>query len=65
VEKVAARGARIGRAKAPGRVAQRMMRLLVPLMLKAMNLEKTMADEQRHTIDWDASATSDDARARL
>ena len=59
VEKIAARGARIGRAKAPGPVAQRMMRLLVPLMLKAMNVEKTMADEQRYTIDWDSHVPED------
>ena len=59
VEKIAARGARIGRAKAPGPVAQRMMRLLVPLMLKAMDLEKTLADEQRYTIDWDSPVPED------
>ena len=59
VEKIAARGARIGRAKAPGPVAQRMMRLLVPLMLKAMNVEKTMTDEQRYTIDWDSHVLED------
>jgi 2-polyprenyl-6-methoxyphenol hydroxylase-like FAD-dependent oxidoreductase len=54
VEKIAARGARISHAKAPGPVAQRLMRLLLPLMVKTMNLEKTMAAEQRYTIDWDA-----------
>ena len=52
VEKIAARGARIGRAKTPGPVAQRMMRVLIPLMLKTMNMEKTMGDEQRYTINW-------------
>jgi 2-polyprenyl-6-methoxyphenol hydroxylase-like FAD-dependent oxidoreductase len=54
VEKIAARGARISHAKAPGPVTQRMMRLLLPLMMKTMNLEKTMAAEQRYTIDWKA-----------
>jgi 2-polyprenyl-6-methoxyphenol hydroxylase-like FAD-dependent oxidoreductase len=54
VEKIAARGARVSHAKAPGPVAQRMMRPMIPLMLKAMNIEKTMGDEQRYTIDWDA-----------
>jgi hypothetical protein len=54
VEKIAARGARIGRAKAPGPVAHRMMRVLVPLMLNTMNIEKSAATEQRYTIDWDA-----------
>jgi 2-polyprenyl-6-methoxyphenol hydroxylase-like FAD-dependent oxidoreductase len=59
VEKIAARGARISHAKAPGPVAQRMMRLLLPLMVKTMNLEKTMAAEQRYTIDWDAPVQVD------
>jgi hypothetical protein len=45
VEKIAARGAMIGRAKAPGPIAQRLMRLLVPVMVNTMNLAKTMADE--------------------
>ena len=56
VEKIAARGARVSHAKAPGPVAQRMMRVLIPLMLKAMNIEKTMGEEQRYVIDWDAPA---------
>ncbi len=59
VEKIAARGARIGRAKAPGPVAQRMMRVLIPLMLKTMNLDKTMSAEQRYTIDWDTPVQED------
>ena len=54
VEKIAARGAKISRAKAPGPVAQRMMRLLLPVMMRTMDLEKTMGVEQRYTIDWDA-----------
>jgi 2-polyprenyl-6-methoxyphenol hydroxylase-like FAD-dependent oxidoreductase len=53
VEKIAARGARISHAKAPGPIALRMMRVMVPLMVKTMNLEKTMGAEQRYTIDWD------------
>ena len=59
VEMIAARGARISHAKAPGPIAQRMMRLLLPLMVKTMNLEKTMGAEQRYTIDWDAPAQED------
>jgi 2-polyprenyl-6-methoxyphenol hydroxylase-like FAD-dependent oxidoreductase len=59
VEKIAARGARISHAKAPGPVAQRMMGLLLPLMVKTMNLEKTIAAEQRRTIDWDAPVQED------
>ena len=61
VEKIAARGARISHAKAPGPVAQRMMGLLLPLMLKTMNLEKTAAAEQRFAIDWDAPVQEDAA----
>jgi 2-polyprenyl-6-methoxyphenol hydroxylase-like FAD-dependent oxidoreductase len=56
VEKIAARGARISHAKAPGPVAQRMMRLMLPIMIKTMNFEKVMAAEQCYTIDWDAPA---------
>ncbi|HET6734371.1 FAD-dependent oxidoreductase [Mycobacterium sp.] len=64
VEKIAARGARIGRAKAPGPIAQRMMRVLLPVMLKTMNIDKTAAAEQRYTIDWAARVDPDVARAR-
>jgi 2-polyprenyl-6-methoxyphenol hydroxylase-like FAD-dependent oxidoreductase len=56
VETIAARGARVSHAKAPGPVAQHMMRVMIPLMLKAMNIEKTMGEEQRYVIDWDAPA---------
>ncbi|MFC6085846.1 FAD-dependent oxidoreductase [Sphaerisporangium aureirubrum] len=62
VEKVAARAARINHAKAPGPVARALMPILVPLFMKiAMNPEKTMAQEQRYVIDWDAPVTSDPA----
>jgi 2-polyprenyl-6-methoxyphenol hydroxylase-like FAD-dependent oxidoreductase len=53
VEKIAARGARISNAKAPGPIAQRMMRLMLPVMVATMNIEKTMAAEQRYTIDFE------------
>ena len=59
VEKIAARGARISHAKAPGPIAARMMRLLLPVMLATMNVEKTMAAEQRYTIDWDTPLQGD------
>jgi 2-polyprenyl-6-methoxyphenol hydroxylase-like FAD-dependent oxidoreductase len=62
VEKIAARGARISHAKAPGPIAQRLMRVMVPLMLKTLNIEKTMAAEQRYTIDWE-SPVQEDAKA--
>jgi 2-polyprenyl-6-methoxyphenol hydroxylase-like FAD-dependent oxidoreductase len=60
VEKIAARGARISRAKAPGPIAQRMMRLMLPVMLSGMNIEKTMAAEQRYAIDFNAPVQEDD-----
>jgi 2-polyprenyl-6-methoxyphenol hydroxylase-like FAD-dependent oxidoreductase len=53
VEKIAARGARISHAKAPGPIAQRLMRLMLPVMVATMNIEKTMAAEQRYTIDFE------------
>jgi 2-polyprenyl-6-methoxyphenol hydroxylase-like FAD-dependent oxidoreductase len=59
VEKIAARGARISHAKAPGPIAQRFMRVLVPLMVKTVNVEKTMAVEKGYTIDWNAPAQED------
>ena len=54
VEKIAARGARISHAKAPGPIGQRMMRLLLPVIVKTMNIEKTIAAEERYTIDWNS-----------
>jgi 2-polyprenyl-6-methoxyphenol hydroxylase-like FAD-dependent oxidoreductase len=63
VEKIAARGARISHAKAPGPIAQRMMRLLVPLMVRTVNVEKTMAAEKGYTIDWNTPLQAD-AKAR-
>jgi 2-polyprenyl-6-methoxyphenol hydroxylase-like FAD-dependent oxidoreductase len=61
VERIAARGARISHAKAPGPIAQRLMRVMVPLMVKTLNIEKTMAAEQSYAIDWDAPAHEDAA----
>lgn len=57
VERIAARGAEINHAKAPGPLARRAMGLLTPLMFRAMDVEKTMGWEQRHTIDWDSPVT--------
>jgi 2-polyprenyl-6-methoxyphenol hydroxylase-like FAD-dependent oxidoreductase len=57
VEKIAVRGAKINHAKAPGPLARKTMSLLMPIMFKAMNIEKTMGWEQRYTIDWDAPVT--------
>ncbi|MET7672103.1 FAD-dependent monooxygenase [Micromonospora luteifusca] len=62
VEKVAARAARINHAKAPGPVARTLMPLLLPLMVRTvLDPEKTIADEQRYVIDWDAPVTMEPA----
>jgi 2-polyprenyl-6-methoxyphenol hydroxylase-like FAD-dependent oxidoreductase len=58
VERIAARGARISHAKAPGPIAQRFMRVLLPLMVKASNA-KTIAAEKGYTIDWHSPLTAD------
>ncbi|WP_280358233.1 FAD-dependent monooxygenase [Nocardia otitidiscaviarum] len=54
VEGVAARVARMNRTKAAGPIARRAMYLLLPLMTKMMDPEKTLGPEQRFRIDWDA-----------
>jgi 2-polyprenyl-6-methoxyphenol hydroxylase-like FAD-dependent oxidoreductase len=54
VEGVAARARKINHTKTPGPVARKMMTMLMPLAIKAMNPEKTMGAEQRYRIDWDA-----------
>lgn len=61
VEKIAARGARISHDKAPGPIAQRFMRVLLPLMVKSSNA-KTMAAEKCYTIDWN-TPVQEDAKA--
>ncbi|MET7865593.1 FAD-dependent monooxygenase [Micromonospora taraxaci] len=62
VEKVAARAARINHAKAPAPVARTLMPLMMPLLVRtAMDPEKTVADEQRYVIDWDAPVTAEPA----
>ncbi|MEV4765593.1 NAD(P)/FAD-dependent oxidoreductase, partial [Micromonospora chokoriensis] len=62
VEKVAARAARINHAKAPGPVSRTLMPLMMPLLVRtAMDPEKTVADEQRYVIDWDAPVTAEPA----
>jgi 2-polyprenyl-6-methoxyphenol hydroxylase-like FAD-dependent oxidoreductase len=56
VEKIAARGARINHAKTPGPDARRLMPIMLPIMFRATNLEKSMGPEQRHVIDWNTPA---------
>lgn len=57
VEKITARGARTGRLKTPGPITRVIMHRVMPLMFKAMDMEKTMGWEQRFTIDWAAPVT--------
>ncbi len=60
VEKIAARASKINHSKTPGPVAQTLMPILMPLMVKTvMNPERTMGPEQRYRIQWDAPATRD------
>jgi 2-polyprenyl-6-methoxyphenol hydroxylase-like FAD-dependent oxidoreductase len=53
VEKIAARGAKINHAKAPGPLARRLVPLFLPLMFRMMDVEKTVGEETRYTIDWE------------
>lgn len=64
VEGVAARARKINHSKTPGPVARRMMSLLMPLLIKGMNPEKTMGAEQRYRIDWDAPVQRELAAAK-
>lgn len=57
VEKIAARGARINHAKAPGPVARKVMQHVMPAMFRVMNPEKTLGPEQRHEINWEATVS--------
>jgi 2-polyprenyl-6-methoxyphenol hydroxylase-like FAD-dependent oxidoreductase len=53
VEKIAARGAKINQAKAPGSLVQKVMPLRMRVMFSLLNVEKSMGVEQRYVIDWD------------
>jgi hypothetical protein len=39
-----------------------MMRLMLPVMVATMNIERTMAAEQRYTIDWEAPVGAEFAK---
>lgn len=54
VEGVAARARKLNYSKTPGPLARRLMSLLMPMMIKRMDPEKTLGVEQRYRIDWDA-----------
>jgi 2-polyprenyl-6-methoxyphenol hydroxylase-like FAD-dependent oxidoreductase len=52
VEAIARRGARINATKTPGPVARRVMRAVMPIVFRRMDVERTMGPELRHRIDW-------------
>lgn len=52
VEKIAARAARTNRNKQAGPVADLLLRLAMPLMMKTFGLKAFTAD-QKFRIDWD------------
>jgi 2-polyprenyl-6-methoxyphenol hydroxylase-like FAD-dependent oxidoreductase len=54
VERIARRGARINSTKTPGPVAGRIMRAVMPVMMRHMDVDRTMGPEQRYRIDWEA-----------
>ncbi|MFQ6330248.1 FAD-dependent oxidoreductase [Nocardia sp. CWNU-33] len=56
VEGIAARAAKINHSKTPGPVARKVMPVMMRVMVRFMDLEKTMGAEQRYRIDWDAPA---------
>jgi 2-polyprenyl-6-methoxyphenol hydroxylase-like FAD-dependent oxidoreductase len=60
VERVAAQAAKINHAKAPGRLGQAVLPLLMrPLMKIVVNPEKTMGPVLRYRMDWDAPVSRD------
>jgi 2-polyprenyl-6-methoxyphenol hydroxylase-like FAD-dependent oxidoreductase len=59
VEGIAARAAKINHAKAPGRLGQAVLPLLMrPMMKIAVKPEKTLGPVLRYRIDWDAPVGS-------
>lgn len=56
VEKIAARGAKIAHAKAPGPIGRQLMPLVLPLLFRAPAVARTAEEEQGYAIDWDRSA---------
>lgn len=64
VEGVAARARKINHRKTPGPVTRRMMSLLMPMMIKGMDPEKTTGAEQRYKIDWDAPVQPESVPSR-
>jgi 2-polyprenyl-6-methoxyphenol hydroxylase-like FAD-dependent oxidoreductase len=59
VERIAAAGARINSAKAPGPVARALMPLLIPVMFRTvMSPQRAQASIYRYRIDWDDPVAS-------
>jgi 2-polyprenyl-6-methoxyphenol hydroxylase-like FAD-dependent oxidoreductase len=56
VEAITRRGARVNSSKTPGPVMGRVMRAVMPTMIRRMDVERTMGPEQRYRIDWEAPA---------
>lgn len=55
VERIAAAAAKVNHSKTPGPVGRKIMRLLLPLMVRTvLNPEKTQGPNVRYRIDWDA-----------
>lgn len=57
VETITRRGARLNRTKTPGPVGRQVLRYVMPLMMRRMDPEKTMAPELRHRIPWTTPVT--------
>lgn len=58
VERIAAQGAKINHAKAPGPVAKTFMRALMPIMFHPALIERTAGKSQRYRIDFNTSVTT-------
>ncbi|WP_227998849.1 FAD-dependent oxidoreductase [Nocardia australiensis] len=63
VQGIAARAAKVNHSKTPGPVARKIMPLMMRLMVRFMDMEKTMGAEQRYRIDWDATVQRELAAA--
>lgn len=53
VEAITRRGARTNATKTPGPVGRRIMRSVMPIVMRRMDVERTMGPEQRYRIDWE------------
>lgn len=58
VERIAARGAKINHAKAPGPAAKVLMRAIMPIMFHPAVIERTAGKSQRYRIDFNQPVTT-------